>query len=137
MATGSASRFGRLALAIGLVGVVLRLWGFGAYGFWNDEAWVAISTRVTGVGQTLLALSATPLGWGLLLRPLALADPPEVSLRSLALVFGMATMWLARPPAPGRTARRAVARAPVPPRSPARQPLPHYAAPGDDRRRRR
>jgi len=95
MATGSASRFGRLALAIGLVGVVLRLWGFGAYGFWNDEAWVAISTRVTGVGQTLLALSVTPLGWGLLLRPLALAGPPEVSLRSLALGFGVATMWLA------------------------------------------
>ena len=70
MPAGSSSRAGSLAFAIGLAGVVLRLWGFGAYGFWIDEAWVAISTRVTGVGQTLLALSATPLGWGLLLRPL-------------------------------------------------------------------
>ena len=84
-----------LAVAIGVIGVALRLWGFGAYGFWNDEAWVAISTRVTGVGQTLLALSVTPLGWGFLLRPLALAGPPEVLLRSLALAFGMATMWFA------------------------------------------
>src|SRR5262249_17539294 len=35
------------------------------------------------------------LVWGLLLRPLALVGPPEVSLRLLALAFGVLMMWLA------------------------------------------
>src|SRR5262245_47056427 len=88
-------RLGTLAWAVGLAGVGLRLWGFGRYGFWNDEAWVAISTRVEGTRQLLLSLSVTPLLWGVLLRPLALVGPPEVSLRLLPLAFGVATMWLA------------------------------------------
>src|SRR5262249_11707986 len=95
MPAGRGAEIRKLAWAIGLVGVALRVWGFGQYGFWNDEAWVAISTRVEGARQILLALCVTPLLWGLLLRPLALVGPPEVALRLLALAFGVLTMWLA------------------------------------------
>lgn len=95
MPAGRASEIGKLAWAIGLIGVALRVWGFGQYGFWNDEAWVAISTRVEDTRQLLLALCVTPLLWGVLLRPLSLVGPPEVSLRLLALAFGLLTMWLA------------------------------------------
>src|SRR5262249_57989874 len=73
----------------GCGGAALRVWGFGQYGFWNDEAWVAISTRVEGARQTLLALCVTPLVWGLLLRPLALAGPPEGFLRAPAPGVGL------------------------------------------------
>jgi hypothetical protein len=34
--------------ALAIVGVVVRLRDFGRYGFWNDEPWVALSTRVEG-----------------------------------------------------------------------------------------
>jgi hypothetical protein len=84
------------ACGVGLVGVALRIASLGRPGFWNDEAWVAISTRVSGMGQFLLSLSVTPVLWAALLRPLAwLPAPPEVSLRLLPLAFGLATLWLA------------------------------------------
>ena len=57
------------ACAIALAGIALRLEDVGRYGFWNDEAWVAIATRVEGLQQFLLALSVTPIGWGALLEP--------------------------------------------------------------------
>jgi hypothetical protein len=86
----------RFACVVSLVGIALRLDGFGRHDFWNDEAWVALATRVEGVQQFLLALSVTPVGWGVALRLLALAPgPPEVTLRLLALGFGIATLWLA------------------------------------------
>ena len=84
------------ACVVGLVGVVLRIATVGRPGFWNDEAWVALSTRVSGVAQFLLSLSVTPVLWAALLRPLALLPlPPEISLRLLPFAFGVATLWLA------------------------------------------
>jgi len=81
---------------VGLVGVALRAFAVGRPGFWNDEAWVAISTRVSGVLQFLVSLSVTPILWAAMLRPLAwLPLPPEISLRLLPLGFGIATLWLA------------------------------------------
>src|SRR4030095_4641077 len=74
------------ACAVALAGAALRLTGFGQHGFWNDEAWVAVSTRGEGLGQFLLALGVTPIAWAALLRPLALLPgPPEVMLRLLPL----------------------------------------------------
>jgi hypothetical protein len=85
-----------VACAVALAGAALRLSGFGRYGFWNDEAWVAVSSRVEGLGQFLLALGVTPIVWAALLRPLALLPgPPEVTLRLLPLGFGLVTLWLA------------------------------------------
>jgi hypothetical protein len=85
-----------LACAVAVAGIALRLDGFGRHAFWNDEAWVAIATRVEGVRQFLLALSVTPIGWGVALRLLAFAPgPPEVTLRLLPLGFGIASQWLA------------------------------------------
>lgn len=84
------------ACVVGLVGVVLRIAAVGRPGFWNDEAWVALSARVSGVAQFLLSLSVTPVLWAALLRPLALLPlPPEISLRLLPFAFGVATLWLA------------------------------------------
>ena len=84
------------ACVVGLAGVALRVWAVGRPGFWTDEAWVAISTRVSGVVQFLVSLSHTPILWVALLRPLAcLPLSPEISLRLLPLGFGIATLWLA------------------------------------------
>src|SRR5262249_39197258 len=84
------------ACVVGLVGVALRVFSLGRPGFWADEAWVAISTRVSGVEQFLVSLSHGPFRWVALLRPPALLPlPPEVALRLLPLGFGIATLWLA------------------------------------------
>jgi hypothetical protein len=84
------------ACVVGLVGVALRVFSLGRPGFWADEAWVAISTRVSGVEQFLVSLSHSPILWVALLRPLALLPlPPEIALRLLPLGFGIATLWLA------------------------------------------
>jgi hypothetical protein len=94
MALRTAGRFAACAAA--LAGAAFRLVDFGRYGFWNDEAWVAIATRVAGVRQFLLALSVTPIAWGALLLPAAwLPAPPEISLRLLPLGFSLLTLWLA------------------------------------------
>ncbi len=85
-----------LAGAVALAGAALRLAEFGRLGFWNDEAWVAIATRVASLEQFLLALSVTPIAWAALLLPLAAVPvPPEIGLRLLPLAFGLATLWLA------------------------------------------
>src|SRR5262249_47397320 len=69
------------ACVVGLVGVALRVLSLGRPGFWADEAWVAISTRVSGIVQFLVSLSVTPILWAALLRPLALLPlPPEIAL---------------------------------------------------------
>jgi hypothetical protein len=81
---------------VGARGVALRVWEVGRPGFWTDEAWVAISTRVSGAVHFLVSLSVTPILWAALLRPLAcLPLAPEISLRLLPLGFGLATLWLA------------------------------------------
>jgi hypothetical protein len=82
-----------LAIAIVAAGLAVRLDEFGRYPFWNDEAWVALSTRVEGLGQFLLSLAITPPLWAASLRPLALLPgPPETTLRLLPLCFGMLTL---------------------------------------------
>jgi len=87
---------GLVAALLALAGAGLRVWRFGEGGFWNDEAWVAIASRVEGLEQFLVALSVTPIGWAGLLRPLALVPgPPEIVLRLLPLGFGLATIGLA------------------------------------------
>ncbi|HXJ37148.1 MAG TPA: glycosyltransferase family 39 protein [Candidatus Eisenbacteria bacterium] len=84
------------AIAVGLGGVAYRLQDFGRYGFWTDEAWVALTTRMSGWGQWWLALSVTPIGWAALLWPLArLGGPPEVVLRLVPLAASLATLVLA------------------------------------------
>ena len=84
------------AWVVGFVGVALRAFAVGRPGFWTDEAWVAILTRVSGVLQFLVSLSVTPILWAALMHPLAwLPLPPEISLRLLPLGFGIATLWLA------------------------------------------
>jgi hypothetical protein len=81
------------ALGAALGGVAYRCQDFGRYGFWNDEAWVALGTRVEGWAQWWLALSVTPIGWAGLLRALGAAPgPPEFVLRLLPLVASVATL---------------------------------------------
>jgi hypothetical protein len=85
------------ACVVGLVGVALRVWAVGRPGFWTDEPWVAISTRVSGVMQFLVSLSHTPILWAALLRPLArLPLSPEISLRLLPFGFGIFALDIAR-----------------------------------------
>jgi len=47
-----------LACAVALGGVAARLDGFGRYGLWNDEAWVALATRVEGCGSSCWRLAS-------------------------------------------------------------------------------
>lgn len=65
--------------------------------FWNDEAWVAVTTRFP-VGQLPDLTSSTPIGWSLLLR-LITVHGSETS-RLLPLAFAAlavaAGYWLAR-----------------------------------------
>jgi hypothetical protein len=82
-----------LAVALAAAGLALRLVDFGRHDFWNDEAWVALSTRVEGVAQFWLSIAVTPPLWAATLQPLAaLPAPPEVALRVLPLLFGLLTL---------------------------------------------
>src|SRR5206468_1298012 len=79
-----------LAWGVGLAGLAYRIRELGRYGFWNDEAWVALSTRVQGVAQFRLSLGPTPVLWAATLRLLApLPLAPEVAL-GLTLSVGVA-----------------------------------------------
>jgi hypothetical protein len=92
----SASPAAVVAWGVALAGLALRLQDFGRYGFWNDEAWVALVTRVATPEQFWLALSITPIGWAALLKLVsAFPGPPEVTLRLLPLGFGLLTLWTA------------------------------------------
>src|SRR5262249_6330154 len=82
------------AVVVSAAGIAYRQRWLGAYGFWNDEAWVAITTRVPLGSQVVLSLSVTPPGRALLLR-LAPADAPEWALRAVPFLFGCATIWMA------------------------------------------
>lgn len=85
-----------LAWAVGLVGLYVRLHDLGRWGFWNDEAWVALSTRVEGFSQFWLSLSVTPIAWAGVLRGMArVFSAPEFTLRLLPLAFSMLTLWAA------------------------------------------
>ena len=75
MMAGAGPRWRPLGYAVAgsvaLAALVYRLQDVGRYGFWNDEAWVALSTRVAGFAQFWLSLSTTPILWAATLRPLA------------------------------------------------------------------
>jgi hypothetical protein len=80
-------------VGLAATGLALRLVDFARHDFWNDEAWVALSTRTEGIAQFWLSLAITPPLWAASLRPLALLPAaPEASLRVLPLVFGMLTL---------------------------------------------
>jgi hypothetical protein len=65
--------------------------------FWNDEAWVAVSTRFP-LSQLPQATSSTPIGWSLLLR--LVTTPGSETSRLLPLAFAalavVAGYWLGR-----------------------------------------
>jgi hypothetical protein len=84
-----------VAVLAAAVGIGYRLHELHRYAFWNDEAWVALSTRVDRVDQILLVVACSPALWTLLLQPLALLPDPELSLRLLPFAFSVATLWLA------------------------------------------
>jgi hypothetical protein len=74
----------------------LRLENFGRFGFWNDEAWVALSTRVDGAAQFWLSLSVTPILWAVVLRLWAIVGAaPEYWLRLLPCAWSCLTLWAA------------------------------------------
>ena len=70
-----------VAAGLGLLGIGLRLSDLGTYGFWNDEAWVALCTRVQGLPQFWLSLSVTPVLWGVTLEVWSLFGSSEGWLR--------------------------------------------------------
>jgi hypothetical protein len=75
------------------VAIELRLEEFGRFGFWTDEAWVALSTRVSA-SQYWLAVSITPVLWAVLLKAISvLPGPPELVLRLLPLAGSLLTVW--------------------------------------------
>ena len=82
--------------ALAVAALAYRVQDLGRYGFWNDEAWVALSTRVAGFAQFRLSLGPTPILWAAALRPLAhLPIAPEVALRLLPLAFALLTVGAA------------------------------------------
>jgi hypothetical protein len=75
--------------------VAARLSELGAWAFSNDEAWVALSTRVDGVGQWWLAISTTPVAWAGLVKLVSLVSSHEAALRAIPFLFGCLTMVVA------------------------------------------
>jgi hypothetical protein len=84
-----------LSSLLAVAGVALRLVDLGRYGFWNDEAWVALTTRVQTLPQFWLSIGHTPIGFVLLLRAIPVSLPPELALRAVPFLFGCATMAIA------------------------------------------
>lgn len=73
----------------------MRLGELGTFGFSNDEAWVALCTRVHGFRQFWLAIAMTPVGWAALVKGVSLVHLSEAALRAVPLVFGCLTLWMA------------------------------------------
>jgi hypothetical protein len=80
---------------LAVAGMALRIVDLGRFGFWNDEAWVALTTRVETVSQFRLSVGHTPIGFVQLLRAMPAWASPELTLRLVPLAFGVATMWIA------------------------------------------
>jgi hypothetical protein len=85
-----------LLLALGVlvvhdVGYLLR------QPFWNDEAWVAVTTRFP-LSQLAATTSSTPIGWSLLLRVVTVKGSQTARLAPLAFagLAVAASYWLAR-----------------------------------------
>jgi len=89
----------RVALAVaaglGLLGIVLRVSDLGTYGLWNDEAWVALCTRVQGFQQFWLSLSVTPVLWAVTLKVWSLVGSSEGWLRGVPFVASVLGLWAA------------------------------------------
>ena len=83
------------AIVVAIAGIGYRLVEFGRYGFWTDEAWVALATRVDGWEQFKLAASHTPIAWVGLLRLVPSTITPEVGLRAIPLVFSCLSLAVA------------------------------------------
>ena len=77
---------GLLVLVVHDVGYLLRL------PFWNDEAWVAVTTRFP-LSQLPATTSSTPIGWSVLMRLLTV--PGEQTSRLLPLAFAGAAVVIA------------------------------------------
>jgi hypothetical protein len=78
------------------VGLAYRLQDFGRYGFWTDEAYVALATRVSGWPQIWLAAGPTPIGFVLVVRAMSwLGGPVDLVLRLVPLACSIAAMLLA------------------------------------------
>jgi hypothetical protein len=71
-----------VAVLLALLPLVHDLGGYLRDPYWNDEAWVALSTKLRG-DDLLLISSSTPVGWTLLLR---LVPDPDY-LRVVPLAF--------------------------------------------------
>jgi len=80
---------------LAVAGMALRIVDLGRFGFWNDEAWVALTTRVGTLSQFWLSVGHTPVGFVLLLRTMPAWAWPELMLRVVPVAFGGATMWIA------------------------------------------
>lgn len=83
-------------MLLALVGAAVRANDLATSSFSNDEAWVALCTRVAGLRQFWLAVATTPLAWAGLLKMGALAfEATEGTLRAVPLAFGCLTMLVA------------------------------------------
>lgn len=87
-----------LALLLGLLVLVVHDVGYMlSQPFWNDEAWVALTTRFP-LSQLPATTSSTPIGWSALLRLVTVAGTETPRL--LPLAFAGATVvtayWFAR-----------------------------------------
>jgi hypothetical protein len=79
----------------GIVGLAYRIHELGRWGFWNDEAWVALGTRVAGLAQYRLAIASTPPLWAATLLPLSPLPHPELWLRVVPFAWSLLALWLA------------------------------------------
>lgn len=88
---GISAGLASLTLLVHDVGYVLHA------PYWNDEVWVAVSTKVP-LSDVPAAIASSPIGWDLLLR-LAPAGHPQAG-RLIPLAFAAATVvaayWLVR-----------------------------------------
>jgi len=81
-----------VAVLLAAAGVVVRAGELGTFGFSNDEAWVALATRVEGFRQFWMAIVMTPIAWAVLLKAVSLAHLSEATLRSVPFTFGCLTL---------------------------------------------
>src|SRR5262245_29457413 len=73
----------------------MRVGDLGTHGFANDEAWVALCTRVEGFRQFWLSIVMTPVAWASLVKGVSLVNSSEAALRVVPFLFGCATLWIA------------------------------------------
>jgi hypothetical protein len=87
-----------LALVLGLGVLTVHDVGYMLHQpFWNDESWVAVTTRFP-LSQLPMTTSSTPIGWSLLLRLFGASASQTSRLLPLAFAGGavVAGYWLAR-----------------------------------------